>query len=238
MNILVTGAKGRLGRRLHSLLCEEGYNVYAPCRKDCDWSSEGSVKEYLEGKQVDAVFGLASYTNVPGAEKEQSACYRDTVETADRVARYCQNTGTRNIYISSDYVIPLLRGERSGVYAMCKLEAEKRTTACGGHVVRLAFVTPEQVHWWSFVNAYTLSNRWWVEKAALALVRYLKLPVEDVPKIANIGPTSPTTPYEMLLERDPSHPALKRVVRSPQEMRALIGYCSPADTRFPDIFEV
>ena len=238
MNILVTGAMGRLGKRLCPYLASRGHTVFSPSRAEVDWAYEGNTREYLDGKEIDLVFGLAAYTNVPRAEEEKGACKRDTVTSAENVAKWCKENNVRNVYISSDYVIPILMNQRGGYYAKCKKWAEEVTVKHSGQIVRLAFVTPEQVSSWSFVNAYTLSHRWWVEDAARALVRYVALGKGKTPQVANLGPSAPTTPYEMLLERYPEHPALGQLVRTPQEMQGLIGYSAPADTRFFKIFEV
>lgn len=236
MKILVTGAMGRLGKRLCPYLASRGHTVLAPSRHEVDWAYESDVSEYLDGKSIDLVIGLAAYTNVPMADKEKPACRRDTVSSAKNVAKWCRSNGVRNVYVSTDYVIPVMMGEKAGYYAKCKKEAEEVTIDNGGQIVRMAFVTPEQVSNWTFVNAYTLSHRWWVEDAARALVRYVS--IGKTPQVVDLGPSSPTTPYEMLLERYPAHPALGQLVRTPQEMQKRIGYAAPADTRFFKIFEV
>ena len=236
MKVLVTGAMGRLGKRLCPYLASRGHTVLAPSRHEVDWAYEGDASNYLEGKKIDLVIGLAAYTNVPMADNEKVACKRDTVDSAENIAKWCKSKGVKNVYVSTDYVIPILMGEPSGYYAKCKKQAEEATVENGGKVVRVAFVTPEQVSGWSFVNAYTLSHRWWVEDAARALVRYIS--IDKTPQVAELGPSTANTPYEMLLERYPEHPALGRLVRNPQEMQKLIGYSAPADTRFFNIFEV
>ena len=166
MKILVAGAMGRLGRRLCPYLASRGHTVLAPSRHEVDWAYTGDVEEYLNGKSLDVVIVLAAYTNVPKANVEKVACKRDTVGTARNIALWCKRNNVRNIYVSTDYVVPLMMGEKSGYYAKCKKMAEEVTIDNGGQIVRMAFVTPEQVSGWSFVNAYTLSHRWWVEDAA------------------------------------------------------------------------
>ena len=236
MIIVVTGAHGRLGKRLCPYLASRGHTVLSPNRSEVDWAVPVDVGRYLGECNPDVVFGLAAYTNVPKADEDKRSCKRNTFQTADTVAYWCSSTNTLYLHISSDYVVPILMGHGGGYYARCKLDAERTVLSHGGSVVRLSFVTPEQVAGWSFVNGYTLSHRWWVEDAARALVRLLS--VEDLPQLVEIGPKEATTAYEMLLARYPEHPALSHVVRNPQEMQKIIGYAAPPDTRFSTIFEV
>lgn len=233
---LVTGGSGRLGRRLTSSIVERGHKALSAPRSEVDWAVYNEVEAAFGKYDPDRVIACASYTNVARAEKERDKCYKDTVITARMTAKHAERNGSRMLYISSDYVEPLIRGEKVGFYAECKLRAEEEVLKRGGKVVRVAFVTPEQVSAWTWVNAYSVANRWWVEEAVEVLSRYAS--ASTWPEIGRIGPMQPTTCEELLKARYPDHQALMDRVTSPEEMAERVGVSAPMDSRFATLFIV
>lgn len=233
---LLTGGRGRLGKRLCRSLTDRGNRVYSTSRSEVDWAVYNEVERAISKYEPERMIACASYTNVARAEKDRDKCYKDTVITARVTAKHAERNGTRLLYISSDYVEPVLRGERVGFYAECKLRAEEEVLKRGGKVVRVAFVTPEQVAAWKWVNAYSIANRWWVEEAVEVLSRYAC--ASKWPEIGRIGPMEPTTCEELLKARYPDHEALMDRVTTPEEMIRRVGVAAPEDSRFNTLFIV
>lgn len=237
MNILITGGKGRLGLRLVAELESRNCQVDAPGRAEVNWASAIESTAAIEGKRYGLIVGCAAYTDVAQAENERGKCHQDTYSTALNTAKAAQRARVPLVYISTDYVVPLLRGEPGGVYARAKLLAENAVRRHAGKIIRVAFTTLEQAEKWTWVNAYSLSNRSWCSEAASAIAdavvdsQYL---YSDEPGdiIREIGPEQAVTPLELLRERFPMHPALSRKVETPEEMAALVGYSAPRDSRF------
>jgi len=230
--IAVSGGRGRLGRRLLPELAAVGQVAVGPVRQAVDWSRAEQVRPFLAGLGQAAVVALASYTDVAGAERNPIRCRRDTVTTAAVTAAEAARLGVPLLYVSSDYVVPLERGLDGGAYARAKWEAERAVVAAGGHVVRLAFTTPEQTDGWKWANDYTLSNRWWVEDAARELARFVAAGDWRKAPLHELGPPRALTPAQLLRGRYPDHPALDDLVTEPDEMRRRVGFSAPPDTRF------
>lgn len=230
MRILITGGNGRLGKLLKEEFLEAGYGVNTPTRLEVDWSSAVQANKAIERKGYGLIVGCAAYTDVAKAETEKAKCHADTYATALNTARAAKLHNVPFVYISTDYVIPILRGEGGGVYAQAKYRAEKAVIREGGRIVRVAFTTEDQVRGWSFVNAYSKSNRWWVDEAIKPLTEALRDPT--LPQVHEIGPDIATTPYDLLKKRFPDHPALGNRVDTPEQMKELVGYSAPADSTF------
>ena len=228
--IVLTGGHGRLGSRLLREFDTLGREAIAPSRRMVDWSVSKDVRNFLSGLGPSIVVALASYTDVARAERSRDLCARNTIVTARETAIVCEKIGLPLIYVSSDYVVPLLEGRMGGVYAEAKLRAEQEVIKRGGYVVRMAFTTPEQVRGWTFANNYTKSNRWWVEDAAYHLAKYVSGGGWN--RIEELGPSYSITPADLLRGRYPDHPALQRLVNTPDEMKKIVGYAAPVDTRF------
>lgn len=249
MRILITGGRGRLGSLVAGEFSGLGFSVHAPPRSEVDWSSAVDASRAINSGRYGLIIGCAAYTDVSGAQRERGKCHADTYSTALNTARAASKAGVPLLYVSSDYVIPLLRGETGGgVYARAKLLAEGAVTRHGGRVARLAFTTPEQVEGWKWANAYSVAHRWWVDEAASALVAAAldpefmnsdyaensNLGFSPDPLIRELGPKTAVTPAELLSSRFPQHPALERLVKTPDEMAELVGYAAPPDSRFGD----
>ena len=234
MRILVTGGWGRLGKRLVPLLRDSGNTVFRPTRSQLDLTDTASVSNYLELAEIEKVVALAAYTNVVRAETDKRSCIVDTVSTASTTAKCCAKKSIPMIYLSTDYVIPLKQGIKSPFYSVCKLIAEGEVKQSGASIVRVAFVTPEQVEGWKWANNYTISNRWWVEDAADNLCRYINLNKKEA--VVNLGPDIATTNYQMLVERYPHHPAVSYKIDTNTGIKSRAGIDLPKDTSFPYIF--
>lgn len=129
------------------------------------------------------------------------------------------------LYLSSDYVLPLLRGEAgAGVYAASKLVAEQLVLDAdqGRHrVARAAFVTEQQTRKWGWVDGYSLACRVWAEDLVPMLVDWIAQAAQaDGPQMVHLG-DAPCTLEHLLRSRFPDHPALRNVIYSPAELRAI-----------------
>jgi len=102
MKILITGAKGQLGREVarqgheHELVLTD-YDTL-------DITNGAVVKSYLCDIQPDAVIHCAAYTNVDGAEADVDGAFRVNVVGAQNIAAGCLEIGARMVYVSTDYV--------------------------------------------------------------------------------------------------------------------------------------
>ena len=230
MKILITGGNGRLGKLLKEEFLDAGYTVHTPTRLEVDWSSAVESNKAIERKGYGLIIGCAAYTDVQKAETEKAKCHTDTYATALNTARAAKLHNVPFVYVSSDYVIPILRGESGGVYAQSKYRAECAVMREGGRIVRVAFTTEDQVRNWSFVNAYSKSNRWWADEAVKPLVEAIK--DSTLPQVHEIGPEVPVTPCDLLEKRFPDHPALLNKVSTPEQMKELVGYAAPVDSTF------
>ncbi|MDX9899762.1 MAG: dTDP-4-dehydrorhamnose reductase [Spirochaetia bacterium] len=135
--IWITGARGMLGRELYRYLEKQGI----PCvgsGKEVDILDPDALKAFVCHKDIDWVVNCAAYTDVDGAEEEESLAFRLNAAGPENLARLCAETGSRFIHISSDYVFdgsgsrPYLETDPvspMGAYARSKAEGERRVMA-------------------------------------------------------------------------------------------------------------
>lgn len=234
MNVVIAGGTGRLGRRLIPALVDAGHCVQAPPRSEVDWVDAAQAYRAIQG--ADLLIHAAAYTNVIRAQIEPTKCVHDTVGTIEGALRALVRSKARMLYVSTDYVLPLLRGDPgAGVYAAAKLVAEQRVIhAQGGihFVCRTAFVTPEQADQWSWVDGYTRSNRLWVDQLVPLLVDKVRA-IHDgtqADQVFTLGSASPHTLASMLVDRYPDHPALQTIITGPDQLPPSKNRFRPIDT--------
>lgn len=154
---LVTGAGGMLGRDLLALLPAQ--DVTAATRRDLDITDPAAVAAAVRG--VDVVVNAAAWTDVDGAESDESGAAAVNAEGPRLLARACHREGARLLHVSTDYVFD---GSVSGdpatapawpedaptaprsAYGRTKLAGEQAVLAeapDGGYVVRTAWLYGE-----------------------------------------------------------------------------------------------
>lgn len=99
--VLVTGGRGQLGTHLR--LAHPG-EVLAPGRDELDITRAESVAGYLDRHQPAAVINAAAYTDVDGAETDESGAHLVNVEGPRILAEACRERGLRLVHVSTDYV--------------------------------------------------------------------------------------------------------------------------------------
>jgi len=99
----VTGAAGMLGRDLVPLLEAEGYVVTA-VDLDVDVTDPEAVERCVHDGRPEAVFHLAAWTDVDGAEEREDQAFAVNGEGARNVARAAARAGAPLVFVSTDYV--------------------------------------------------------------------------------------------------------------------------------------
>jgi dTDP-4-dehydrorhamnose reductase len=229
MRIAFTGGWGRLGCRMVPLLRQRGHIVFRPTKSDLDATSQQDVERYLDLAQPDIMIALAAFTDVAAAEHSRQRAIQGNIDTARATAAACESRDVAMLYCSSDYVIPILRGERAPFYAATKLLGERAAMKHGAKILRVAFTTPEQTQNWRWVNAHTLSNRAWVEDIAIGFVDYIESGMPH--EVAALNPPE-STMLDLLRSRYPDHPALRKIIETAEQMIAQAGFAAPRDTRW------
>lgn len=231
MRVLVSGGCGRLGRPLVEWLRAAGAQVAAPARAEVDWTQPQQVCEAVRQHRPDRVLALASWTDVPGAQRDPAGCVRDTVLTTQVSLAAAGEAGVPLLYVSTDYVLAVLRGQAgAGVYAAAKLVAEQLVQLAGQHVAQVAFTSPEQVAGWRWANGYSLANRCWLDELVPQLGRWCM--AQQVAQLVQLGGAQTCTPAQLLATRYPLHPALAKIVESAEDAASLGLTVQPADTRW------
>ena len=153
--ILVTGARGRLGRALGPRLragAPDPEALRLTDADDLDVTDPEAVARTVERLRPATVFHLAAWTDVDGAERRPADARRLNVAGTEHVARAAAAAGALVVFISTDFVFdgtkegPYVEDDPPrplGVYARTKAEAEARVRAVapGRHlIVRTAWL--------------------------------------------------------------------------------------------------
>lgn len=104
--ISALGESGFVGSMVVDRLKDGGYTVIAPTHLELDITHQEQVEVFLGANDSPVVVNFVGYTNVDGAQSNQSASLRLNTEAVEVLARICRDKGKKLIHISSDYVFP------------------------------------------------------------------------------------------------------------------------------------
>jgi len=151
MRLLITGCNGQLGRELSrqldvggsslGLLPEQYSSVYyaGVDIQDFDIGNKDSVVNCIRGGSYDVVINCAAMTAVDACESQPETAYMVNALAAQNVAEACEQTGTKLIHISTDYVfagdasLPYREYDKTAprsVYGKTKLAGEQLVREC------------------------------------------------------------------------------------------------------------
>lgn len=115
LRVLVTGARGLLGREVTDMLEEAGHHAVPMSHQEFDIGNpshlEGLVKQAYG--HLDWVVNCAAYTKVDQAESELMAAMKANAINPGALALHCAEGGVRLLHLSTDYVFD---GEREFPY--------------------------------------------------------------------------------------------------------------------------
>jgi dTDP-4-dehydrorhamnose reductase len=133
--ILITGARGTLGRAFARLCDERGLAYRLLTREHLDIADSSSVEAALNEFEPWAVINAAGFVRVDDAERERELCFRENTRGPQTLAAHCARRSIKlltfssdlvfdgrkaSAYLESDQVSPL------NVYGRSKAEAEAR----------------------------------------------------------------------------------------------------------------
>lgn len=110
--ILVTGAKGQLGKKIIELM-SNNYDLILTDSDTMDITDMEQVTSVFAKEKPDYVIHAAAYTQVDKAEDNAEICHKVNTEGTKNVALACKEMGALLIYISTDYVFD---GEKNAPY--------------------------------------------------------------------------------------------------------------------------
>lgn len=138
MRILITGAKGLVGRALTEHCQASGDEVLTYDHQALDIADARAVESVIVGKRPDAVINCAAWTDVDGCEGDHERARQANALGPENLARASRKADAVLITISTDYVFD---GRKEGfytqrdqpvpisVYGKFKLEGERRAQA-------------------------------------------------------------------------------------------------------------
>ena len=160
--VLVIGGSGFIGRHLVRRLLEAGDHVVAgtflskpPAQEGCSWhqlelTAPADLERLFRFIRPDVVVHLAALADVNTAERELDLATVVNVAGTETVARLCQQSGVRLIFMSTEYVFDGIGGpyrehdtpNPSTHYGRTKWEAEQKVAELAGDwsIVRTSIV--------------------------------------------------------------------------------------------------
>jgi dTDP-4-dehydrorhamnose reductase len=112
MRVLVTGAAGMLGRDLVAYL--QPHHDVTAVDLDVDVTDPAAVDACVDACNPEAIFHLAAWTNVDGAEDNEDAALAVNGEGSRNIARAAARVGAALVVPSTDYVFD---GKKGAAYA-------------------------------------------------------------------------------------------------------------------------
>jgi dTDP-4-dehydrorhamnose reductase len=111
MKILVTGAKGQLGRSLQEKANETSWKWIFTDKEELNITDSIQVNRCIHQHQPDFIINTAAYTQVDRAEEYENEAHTVNVEGVRNLVLASQQIASRMIQISTDYVFD---GKTSG----------------------------------------------------------------------------------------------------------------------------
>ena len=143
MKVLVTGAKGQLGRSIEDL-CPQNF-IYTDI-EELDITDLQAVRALVAQEKIDAIVNCAGYTNVEAAEDNYELAELLNATAVGNLAAAMKEVGGLLVHISTDYVFGKepyntpckedMKGTPTGVYGLTKLHGEEAVISSGvRHVI-------------------------------------------------------------------------------------------------------
>lgn len=153
MKILVTGAKGQLGKKIIELLGDE-YELILTDSEEMDITNKDKVFEVVGKEKPIAIIHGAAYTRVDDAEDKTDLCRKINAEGSKNVAMAAEANNTTMLYISTDFVFdggkkaPYIEEDKTNplsAYGQTKLEGENfvREICTKHYIIRTAWLFGE-----------------------------------------------------------------------------------------------
>lgn len=98
MNVLVTGAKGFIGKYLVKRLREDNHVVFEHDHTKGDLTNKDTLKQYQD---VDVIYHLAAKTYVPESWNIPGTYLNDNNAMLVNVLEYCRGTGAKLVFLST-----------------------------------------------------------------------------------------------------------------------------------------
>jgi len=143
MKILVTGAKGQLGKEV-CICFERGYTelgtpdilkekneVLGIDIADCDLADMKALRAFLGDRRFDVIINCAAFTNVNACESEKETAMRANAIAPRNLAVIAEETGAKLIHVSTDYVFA---GNGEKPYAEYDLKAPQSVYGMTKHL--------------------------------------------------------------------------------------------------------
>lgn len=151
MTVLILGAGGQVGSALRWRALARGVSTVGLAHTDLDIADGDIVRAAIEEVRPATVINCAAYTDVDGAETDETAAQRVNRDGAGHIAAACAPLGVPLIHLSTDYVFDGASAAAwreddpvspVGVYARTKEAGERAVRdAWGKHViVRTAWI--------------------------------------------------------------------------------------------------
>ncbi len=151
MKVLITGARGLVGRALVTHCTREGDEVVALDHAALDITDELSVRAAFKHECPEIVINCAAWTDVDGCELDPERAHASNALGPENLAQASRELNSILVTISTDYVFS---GEQEGfytqrdqpdpqsVYGVSKLEGERRAQLAYARtiVVRTGFI--------------------------------------------------------------------------------------------------
>jgi dTDP-4-dehydrorhamnose reductase len=118
--IVITGARGQLGRALATVLADR--SPAALDRDDLDVADAEAVDRVIRSLRPEVVFNAAAFNLVDEAERRAEEAFRINAEGPRSLARACRDQGALLVHFSTDYVFA---GDRRTPYAEEDLPAPR-----------------------------------------------------------------------------------------------------------------
>jgi dTDP-4-dehydrorhamnose reductase len=159
-SILMSGGSGLLGQALQSL--QPG--LIMPSHQAMDVCSPTSLTEALHEHKPDIFLHLAAFTSPPKIDQEPMRALETNIVGTANVVRACAETGTRLVYVSTDYVFKGDTGMYTeddellpqNKYAWSKLGGECAVKLYDNSlIIRTTFAPNEFPYDKAFVDQYT-----------------------------------------------------------------------------------
>jgi dTDP-4-dehydrorhamnose reductase len=151
MRVLLTGARGQLGRQLGET-APDRVALVAPDRGELDLAEPASILAAVRRHAPEVVVHAGAYTAVDRAESERELALRVNAEGTRALAEAAASVGARVLYLSTDYVFghghdrpisPTAERAPLNVYGESKARGEDailEVLGAAGTVVRTSWV--------------------------------------------------------------------------------------------------